>query len=673
MKRLLSYLPLYFVVFLILGISFQFFSGIWKFGFLKLFFLIILISFFLLVKRKVLGTLFVFLLFFLIGVSSVYVNDDCNYDNYYQYYITEDTTLFLQIDEVLKPGNFYKKYKAKVIQVDGEVTKGKILLNVLHDSVSKVLKVDDRILLKPQLKKLIPPLNPHQFDYQSYLAKQGIHEQIFTTNNEFLKIDNAKTTLLGLSAKVRTNITETLQKYNFEKNELAVINALLLGQRQDISKALITDYQNAGAIHILAVSGLHVGIILLILNFIFKPLDTLKNGELIKTLVILLLLWAFAFIAGLSASVVRAVTMFSFVAVAMSIKRKGIVEFSFITSLFLLLIVKPMFLFDVGFQLSYLAVFGILWIQPKLYSILQPKNKIVDFFWKLCTVSIAAQVGILPLSIFYFQQFPALFLISNLVIIPFLGVILVGGILVIMTSLFEILPQFVANFYGLTISAMNRFVSWVSHQEAFLFKELAISFWMMMFCYITIFLGIYFLLKKTQKQLLYFLFSIFLVQTLFLYERNKVQHKSEFLVFHKSKHSLLGKRVGKKMYVHNQVGNPLVFDEKILKRYQISEHLKSIEVSDFKNIQTFSNQQILIVDSLGIYKVRGLNNPLVILQHSPKISLERLIQFIKPNQIIVDGSNYKTDIVRWKNIAVQHQVPFHYTGEQGAFVLENTL
>jgi competence protein ComEC len=166
---------------------------------------------------------------------------------------------------------------------------------------------------------------------------------------------------------------------------------LLLGQRQDISKELLTDYQKAGAIHILAVSGLHVGVLLWMLSFLFQPIERLPYGKFLKAIVIVLLLWGFAFIAGLSASVVRAVTMFTFLAIGQSFQRKHVVTYSLIASMFFLLLIKPMFIFDVGFQLSYLAVFGIVWLQPKLYAVWKPTFTWVHFFWQLCTVSIAAQ------------------------------------------------------------------------------------------------------------------------------------------------------------------------------------------------------------------------------------------------------------------------------------------
>lgn len=672
MKRLLHYLPLHFVVLGILGIFFQFFTQFWILNPKETLFLLGFITVLVyVIKNRVLRTLITFLLFFFIGVSSVYINDYRNYDSFYDHHLKENSIVILQIHSILKPGNYYHKYEAKVLKVDDKKTIGTVLVNIKKDSTSIPLKVDSKLLLKPILKEVIPPLNPHQFNYKSYLAKQGIHHELFSENGQFLHLNSQRTTLLGLSAKFRNQIQESLHKYNFKKNELSVISALLLGQRQDISKELIKDYQRAGAVHILAVSGLHVGVILLILAFIFKPIERLKYGKFLKTIIIVLLLWMFAFIAGLSASVVRAVTMFTFLAIGMSFKRKNVVEFSFISSMFFLLLIKPMFLFDVGFQLSYSAVFGILWTQPKIYDIWKPRFKIFDFFWQLVTVSIAAQIGILPLSIYYFQQFPGLFLASNLVIIPFLGAILIGGVLVISLSLLNILPQFLADFYGMIISSMNTFISWVSHQEEFLFKEISVSFQLMLCWYVVIFLGIYFLLHKTSIKLIYFFISIALLQSIFLLESNKNKSKEEIIVFHKSRFSMIGKRIGERLLLQHNIDSLRFLKENSIKSYSIAESITEIKETNFKNVISFSNKDILLIDSLGIYQISGMNAPIVLMQYSPKINMTRLIKKIEPSQIIVDGSNYKSDVIRWENICIRNNVPFHYTGIKGAYILKN--
>lgn len=668
MKRLLNYLPVHFVIFLILGICVQFYYKIWCFGFLHFLsvFGIILLTLFL-VKSKIIKTFLSFLLFFFIGISTVYFQNKQHYTNYYQNFIDNNSTKILKINKVLKPGFYHFKFEAKVIQIDDYKTCGIVLLNLKKDTLHSDINVDDILLVKTDFLDVMPPLNPHQFDYKSYLAKKGITQQIFIDKNDFKKLVNNDISLFGLSASFRNKVQNSLKKYHFKDDELGVISALLLGQRQDISKDLIDDYSKAGAIHILAVSGLHVGIILLILNWLFKPLEVFKNGKILKTIVLIIFLWSFAFVAGLSASVIRAVTMFTFVAFGLFFRKRNFVEFSLISSMFFLLLFKPMFLFDVGFQLSYLAVFGIVWVQPKLVQIWQPKLKIINFFWRLFTVSIAAQIGILPLSIYYFHQIPGLFLLSNLIIIPFLGAILLGGIIIILLSVLDILPQFFADFYGKIISIINSFVQWISNQEAFLFEELSLSFWMMISMYLIVFSFVLLVFKYSPKKLLFFLGSIIVVQSVLLIESKQGVSKEEFIVFHKSRYSILGERLGNQLTIyHTTNSNNLKF----LNSYKVGEKVSLNYTNQLKNIYSIKNKNILIVDSLGVYNIKQLKNPIVILQQSPKINLERLIKVIKPMQIIADGSNYKSYMNLWEEVSKKENIPFYNTSKKGAFIIK---
>ena len=671
MKRLSKYLPLHFLVFLILGIGIQFYTQIWTFGFLKLFFVLLLLAISLCAFRNKKGsTIIAVILFFSIGISSVYIQDARNFKNHYTHFYKEETRVVLRISKVLKPGFYQDKYVAEVVQMHTGKTRGAVLLNIQKDSLRELLAIDDQILVNAEFKRVSPPLNPNQFNYKEYLAKQGIYHQLFIESTQFLQLSNTKSSLVGISGKFRNKIQRSLLKYNFKRDELAVITALLLGQRQEISKELLTDYASAGAIHILAVSGLHVGIILLILSFLFKPIEKVKNGTYLKALCIVLLLWMFAFIAGLSASVVRAVTMFTFLAIGQSLQRKKVVEFSLISSMLFLLIVKPMFLFDVGFQLSYLAVFGIIWVQPKLVTLYNPRFLIDKKVWQLITVSIAAQVGILPLSIYYFQQFPGLFVLSNLVIIPFLGAILIGGILVICMSLLHVLPNFLALMYGYVISLMNDFVSWVGAQEQFLFKEISISFAMMLCCYLLIFSGILYLIKRTPRKFIFFLIVVLLIQSLYFFEEKKAIEKESLIVFHKSRFSIVGKRKGLNLKIQQHIDTLKPSEINIIKSYVTAEYIQYVENVNFKNFIQFKEKNILIVDSLGVYKLNKLVHPIVILQYSPKINLERLIHRLKPSLIIADGSNYKSYASNWEKISIKNKIPFHDTRKKGAFKLE---
>ena len=668
MKKLLKYLPLHLVVFLIFGIFIQFKTNFCQIGFLKLFLLLLSFSLLLFcISSKVIRTLLAFFMFFFVGISAVFVSNKANYKNYYKSYLTDNNQVTLKVSKVLKSGMYNDKFEADVIQVDTVKTRGTILLNIYKDSFSNTLKVGEILYTKAIFTALNPPLNPHQFDYKLYIAKQGIYQQLFLEKSDYKSVGFDGFSLTGFSAKFRDKIEEALSKYHFQTNELGVIKALLLGQRQDISKDLISDYSKAGAIHILAVSGLHVGIILLILSFIFKPVERFKNGKFIKSILIILILWMFAFIAGLSASVVRAVTMFTFLAIGNAFQRKKVTEFSLIASMFFLLLVKPLFLFDVGFQLSYLAVFGIVWIQPKLYKIYTPTYQIENKIWQLITVSIAAQLGVLPLSLYYFHQFPGLFMLSNLIIIPCLGTILIGGIVIVFMALLDVLPQFLASIYGFVISLMNSFVNWISRQEYFLFKDISLSFLLMMASYVLIILGTSFLIKKSPRKGIYFLGSILLFQSVFLFENYQKNTKKELIVFHKSRKSIVGIRVRGDVKIYHNIDTLEVKSLNLIKTYAIGENMKPIFIKGFSDVFNFKNKDVLVIDSLGVYQLKGLENPIVVLQNSPKINLERLIKSLNPSYIIVDGSNYKSYVKRWKMSSKKLKTLFHYTGEKGAF------
>ena len=487
MKKLLGYKPFHFLLFLVLGIGFQFYTDCWDFGIVtSLCALLFLLLFSYFLRKSRFFGLFIGFVFFLIGICILNNSDATKNYNYFEKHLTNTSNAILAIDKVLKPGNFHYKYVAEVLQIDHKKTTGSVLVNIEKDSVTSFFEIGDHILIKNKFIAIKESLNPYQFNYKNYLVKQGIHQQTYVTKEELLLLDQTSTSFLGFIAAFRLKIQQSLQHCGFSEDELAIMNALLLGQRQDISKELTANYSKAGAIHILAVSGLHVGIILWMFSFVLKPLERYKRGKGIKLALVLLFLWFFALLAGMSASVTRAVTMFSAIAIGQFFNKRNAIEQSLIFSMFLLLLLKPLFLFDVGFQLSYLAVFGIIWVQPVFYQLWKPKYYIIDKGWQLFTVSLAAQIGVLPLSLFYFHQFPGLFFVSNLLIIPFLGIILSTGIIVLVLSYYSPLPAFMVTIYGGIISVLNKTVVFIAKQEAFLFSDISFSAVKMFLLYLLI-------------------------------------------------------------------------------------------------------------------------------------------------------------------------------------------
>jgi len=670
MKKLLGYLPFHFLLFLIAGICCQFYTDYWNYGIVISSCILIFLSLTAYLQRKTLFFVFItWITFFLTGMILVYENDTTNHTNYFQKHVKNTSKAILAIEKVLKPGNYHHKYVAGVIQVDGKKTIGHVLLNIEKDSTRLLFNTGDLLFLKNKFEDIKTSLNPHQFNYKHYLKKQGINQQVYATHQEILLLDESKFSLLRFIDAFRVNIQKSLRRYHFTEDELAVMNALLLGQRQEISKELSDNYSKAGAIHILAVSGLHVGIILLILSFVLKPLERVNKGILIKLVLVILFLWFFALLAGLSASVIRAVTMFSAIAIGQFFNKRNAIEHSLIFSMFIILLWNPLFLFDVGFQLSYTAVFGIIWVQPVLSQLWKPTFFIVDKGWQLITVSVAAQLGVLPISLFYFHQFPGLFFISNLIIIPFLGVILGLGLVVLVLSYVSILPLFLEGFYGDIISILNKVVAFVARQENFLFSEISFSSVKMIFSYLLIFSGFQLFLKLNAKRCFLFLGSILAFQCVFIVEKYTKAQKSELIVFHKSKNTIIGKRKGSSFEVYHSMDSLLISSEKLLINYKVGENISSQNYLKLSNLMYYKKKVVLIIDKDGLYNIKELNSPIVVLRQSPKINLQRLVKKLKPAIIIADGSNYKSYIENWKTTCKNLKIPFWTTYNQGAYIL----
>ena len=608
-----------------------------------------------------------------IGILNVNIHNPLNNSTHYSNVINEknDSTklITLRIREVLKSSYYDDKYIVDLIKIDSLKVSGKSILNIKKDPLNNLLKVGDVFMTKTSLRDVNPPLNPGQFNYKNYLEKQYIYHQLFVTKDMLFNLKTSHQTVFGIANKIREHINFKLIKYSFKPDELAIINAILLGQRQNISEDVYTNYRNAGAIHILAISGLHIGIILIMLSSVFKPLERLRYGIYIKTILIVLILWSFAIIAGLSASVSRAVSMFSIVAVGMHLKRPTNIYNTLAISIFLLLLFKPLFLFDVGFQLSYLAVFGIVSLNPTLDNLWTPKYWLFKKLWQTLTVTLSAQIGILPISLFYFHQFPGLFFLTNLLIIPLLGIILGVGIIILMLAVLNILPMALAKLFGLLINYMNHIVGWVAEQETFLITDIPFSLLYVAVFYLFIISCFRFIIKRNYQRFLLLLSTIVVAQIILIYTKIE-SPKNQFLIFHKNRYSLLGNSQSNKLTLSDNLDSINKQKDRTIKDYMVSNHIKNLEKDSLQSVYLLGNKKLLVIDSFGIYNLKTFKPDYVLLRNSPKINLNRLILELNPKLIIADGSNYKSYIERWKTTCEKTKTPFHQTNEKGALIIK---
>ncbi|WP_430411662.1 ComEC/Rec2 family competence protein [Kordia sp.] len=629
--------------------------------------------FFWIARKQFLQTMYFGGIAFLTAISLGIVIENFHQEKHHKTHYTqllakniEHSNTTIQIREVLKSTNYYNRYVGEILLKDSLQVSGKLLIHVQKDSVSKMLHVDDFIYTNTELKAVRSPLNPTNFNYKTYLNDRYIFHQLYLKSNDFIVAKSTSTTIFGYAASIRNRIHESLLKNNFNADELAVIEALLLGQRQQISKELQTSYANAGAIHILAISGLHIGIIVLLLNFILKPMTRFRRGKLLKLLLMIFILWSFAIVSGLSASVVRAVTMFTALVIATHLRRQTNTFQVLLISMFFLLICKPHFLFDVGFQLSYAAVFAIVWLQPLWKKLWNPQVWFLKSFWSLLTVSLAAQLGVLPLSLYYFHQFPGLFFVANLTIIPVLGIILITGILVIILAYFEILPEFLSSIYIFIIQQMNHFIAWIASHEQFLFDDIFISLYQMIGCYLVIVaFANYFHLPKV-KHLKIALLSVLICQGLWFFDRSRhVPTDRFFTIFHQTKTSVLAYQNKTDLHIFHQLDSTAFAKNYIVQQQVTQRFLSATRIDTLQNVYRLQDDYLLRIDSLGVYESLGFKPKYVLLTQSPKINFDRMIETLQPKLIIADGSNYKSYIQRWKVAALKQKIPFHATYEKG--------
>jgi competence protein ComEC len=332
-----------------------------------------------------------------------------------------------------------------------EDQQARLLVYFTGNSEAESLRYGDRLIVCGRPTEVEPPWNPHEFNYKRFLSYRGVSHQIFVRPEGWVRAGHAPPSILvAWAARARAWSEQVIEERIEGEREQSVTLALLLGLTAELEPEVLNAYAASGAMHVLAVSGLHVGILYAILLVVLSPLKKVKGGPWWIAALSLAVLWIFAFVTGLTPSVLRAVTMFSFLALARPWGRPVNIYNTLAASALILLVVDPFMIMSVGFQLSYMAVLGILYIHPKLYALWEPRNRVVDKIWQITSVAIAAQAATFTLGMLYFHQFPVYFLFSNLVVIPGSFLVLTAG-----------LAMLALNFVGPVASLIGQAITWV--------------------------------------------------------------------------------------------------------------------------------------------------------------------------------------------------------------------
>ena len=430
--------------------------------------------------------------------------------------ITQKQIWMAEILETPKVREKSYKVVAKLYAIDEPtcwITK-KVVLYFQKDSIIENWRVGEKVLVNTKLSFIEPPKNPFQFDYKKFMKMRDIYFTGYVGKLNWTKPNLERTVSIKRYASfLQRFLSKKLEEAGLTGSEYSVTVGILLGDDDTIEPELKASYAATGVSHILSVSGMHVGIIFMILSFMLKPLGKSQNSNYFISIILLVSVWFYVNITGLSPPAVRSGAMFTFVTVGQLLRRQTNILQSLFTSLFILLVINPVLLFDVGFELSYLAMFGIVIYQPKMTEWLHPKTKFGKYIWEMITVSVAAQLTTAPIAIYYFGQFPNYFLLTNLCVVSLSTVMMISGVATLAVSFSNFLAHWCGFVLSLEVKIMNEIIMFIEHQPGAITRNISVSFTQVLLLYVLI-IAFNFFNKNKRKQLF---FSVVIILNIFLF------------------------------------------------------------------------------------------------------------------------------------------------------------
>lgn len=546
------------------------------------------------------------------------------------------------------------------------------------DSLFKI-NLGDRLLVKSYINEIQPNGNPYAFNYKNYLKFKEIYSQTYIESKHYKIVgQNNLSGFKLLSHHLREKLHQTYINNNINGNELAVLSALTLGLKNELTPELKASFSASGSMHVLAVSGLHVGIIFIILSKILFFLNRKRYGKVLQTFIIITVLIFYAALTGLSNSVIRATIMFSFISIGNIFNRQNTIYNSLSAAAFCMLIYNPYALMEVGFQLSFLAVISIVFFQPRLSSLYQPKFLVINYLWQLITVAIAAQIITFPLTIYYFNQFPLYFILSNILIIPIVSVIIYGAVLMLIFSFSNAISALCAKIVYFFTYLLNSSVTLIEDLPYSKLDNLVLDNTNMIFLFVIVFISILFIISKQSRLLKSSILLAIILVSFNISNNIYSSFKSSLAIFNTQKASSISFADGNKsvLFKHCEMEHfeniytyniePFLLNQKIKDEIIIDlSKNKLMNAFDFKNkrIISLSNDSIFNLDS-----EQKLKADLIVLSNNVNVKINKLVQYFEFKKLIFDSSNSFYTIANWTKECKKNNIPFYNVSKQGAYV-----
>ncbi|MES1214583.1 MAG: ComEC/Rec2 family competence protein [Bacteroidota bacterium] len=633
-------------------------------------------------KFAALNGILVTAIFIATGGILVQHNDIRNQSEWFGKSYRNENALLVTLDENLveKTKSFKANAEVNYLLQEGQSQQvtGKIILYFSKDSSSQNLAYGSRVIIKKPLQEIKNTGNPGSFDYKRYCLFQQLTHQVYLKAGDFAVINGKDKDWLTTFINVtRQKVLSIIQTYIPGEKEKGLAEALLIGYKDDLDKTLVQSYTNTGVVHIIAISGLHLGLIYWLLVMLSKPLHRKKHTKWISPVLIITGLWLFSLLAGAQPSVLRSAVMFTSIVLGESIGKRSSIYNSLAAAAFILLCYNPYWLWDVGFQLSYAAVLSIVIFMQPVYNWFYVKNKILDFIWKMNAVTIAAQLLTIPLSIYHFHQFPNYFLLTNFIAVPVSSLIVLGEILLCTISVIPPLAFLIGKIlYGL-IWFMNTYIERVEALPFSLWDGLQINIVQAILLIIVLCTISYWLLEKQTKALIAGLLALFCFTMLRSYSIIKAQDQQKVIVYNVPQKQAIDFIDGRKFFF---IGDSSLTNDDFARNFHLKPARVLNRISETNATNVFNNdnsyfnygdKNILLMD-----KTMAFENPpekekidILVLSKNPKVYITQLAEIFAINQVVFDGSVPSWKIKYWKKDCDSLHIPCYDVSEKGAFVM----
>ena len=649
------------------------------------------------ISRWLFGTI-VSLFLFVTGYNSVILHKEILKPNHFANF--QSKGIFIaSVAETLqeKDHSFKTILKVRGLKKGNNIVEaeGRILTYFAKDSSKKPPHEGSLITFSADIQPISPPQNPGSFDYRKYMATNNVYHQVYLNNFSWKLLESPEGFSVYRTAHaVSKKFVTILNKNGLKDQEYAVASALILGQNDMLDNETRQAYAGSGVTHILSVSGLHVGVIFIIINFLLGFMK--KDGWqlYLKTFLILITIWLYALLTGMSPPVMRSAAMFTFISFGNASKRYVHIINSLSVSAILLLLIDPLMISNIGFQLSYLAIIGIVFINKPIADLLNLKNKIAAQIWGLIAVSLAAQIATAPLTMLYFHQFPAYFIPANLIAIPLSFLAIYSGVAVLVTSFIPVISNFLGLVTNYLLLALNYSVGFIEGLPYSVLSVTNIFRTEMILLYLILISVILIFYLKRKAFVLIPLVLILMLSVSFTFTELMRQRQQKIIFYSVNKQTAIGFIDG--------VQQILLADSMLLKdatalKFQLDgakplyglatvyayaldpvtgyNQKLSKEFTTLRsrgNTFLFHNKRIAIIDSLP--KVNGVSKKLkvdyLVIRNNPKFRIQDLLSLYQPGLILLDGSNsfYKTE--KWLAEFKKSGLNVHSIKKSGAYIVE---